>query len=242
MEKILRQGKGVCFVGTPCECAALRNYLQYDYEKLIIVDFICHGVASEKVLKKYIKETEQKHGKIFQYKMRSKEEGYLKFNEKFTFVDGTSYVDSFYKNDFGYLFASGISLREGCYGCKYVGLDRVSDITVGDWTHNIGNTNGVSLLIENSKTGGRVIEELLAEKQINVQLVEKEIVVTNTYRLTHVATVPKPRKHFFANIDKVTLTVLAKKYQRNYLLQPKTILHKLKNKLKNKLKRRGGEY
>ena len=233
-EKVLKRGEGVCFVGTPCECAALRNYLQYDYEKLIMVDFICHGVSSEKALRKYIKETEQKHGKIVEYRMRSKDNGYLKFSERFTFLDGTSCVGSFYKDDFGYLFASGISLRRGCYDCKYVGLNRVSDITVGDWTFDIGEENGVSLLIENSVRGGRVIRELIIEGQINVQPLEKDMVIAKTYRLTHALSVPKLRKYILKNIDRVSLSALSKRCQKARLWRGKItwLLHKLRKSLK----------
>ena len=34
------------FVGTPCQCAALRLFLGEKVDNLLICDFICHGVAS----------------------------------------------------------------------------------------------------------------------------------------------------------------------------------------------------
>lgn len=58
----LRQGRKVLFSGTPCQIAGLRNYLRKDYENLLTVDLICHGVPSPLIFeeyKKYIAQTEK---------------------------------------------------------------------------------------------------------------------------------------------------------------------------------------
>lgn len=52
----LRQDRWVLFSGTPCQCKALKLFLKKDYEKLLTVDFICHGVPSHKVFRAYLKE------------------------------------------------------------------------------------------------------------------------------------------------------------------------------------------
>ncbi len=52
----LRQGRWVLFSGTPCQCRGLRLFLNKEYDKLLIVDFICHGVPSAKVFKAYLKD------------------------------------------------------------------------------------------------------------------------------------------------------------------------------------------
>ncbi|MDD7128527.1 MAG: Coenzyme F420 hydrogenase/dehydrogenase, beta subunit C-terminal domain [Prevotella sp.] len=52
----LRQGRWVLFSGTPCQCRGLKLYLRKDYDKLVTVDFICHGVPSNKVFRAYLKE------------------------------------------------------------------------------------------------------------------------------------------------------------------------------------------
>ena len=41
VKKAVKTGKPVLVCGTPCQMAALRRYLNKDYENLIIVDFIC---------------------------------------------------------------------------------------------------------------------------------------------------------------------------------------------------------
>ena len=50
----LEQGVNVLFSGTPCQIAALRKYLGKEYNNLVTVDIICHGVPSPKFLKNYV--------------------------------------------------------------------------------------------------------------------------------------------------------------------------------------------
>ena len=42
------------YSGTPCQLGGLRAYLGKDYDKLIQVDLICHGVPSPMVWQEYV--------------------------------------------------------------------------------------------------------------------------------------------------------------------------------------------
>ena len=42
-KKLLQTGCLVCFSGTPCQIAGLKNYLKKDYANLITVDLVCRG-------------------------------------------------------------------------------------------------------------------------------------------------------------------------------------------------------
>ena len=53
-KNFLEQNILVCFSGTPCQIAGLKHYLGKEYEKLLTVDFACHGVPSPTIYKKYI--------------------------------------------------------------------------------------------------------------------------------------------------------------------------------------------
>ena len=55
-EVFLKAGRKVLFTGTPCQIAGLKKYLHKDYENLLAVDFVCHGVPSPLVWKKYLEE------------------------------------------------------------------------------------------------------------------------------------------------------------------------------------------
>ena len=50
----LNQGRYVLFSGTSCQIAGLKLFLRKEYERLICVDVVCHGVPSPKVWRDYI--------------------------------------------------------------------------------------------------------------------------------------------------------------------------------------------
>lgn len=59
--------------GTPCQMAALRRFLVKDYDNLVIVDFICLGVNSPKVFRKYLDYLEDRYqSKIVYFKAKIK--------------------------------------------------------------------------------------------------------------------------------------------------------------------------
>ena len=62
VRKAVQTGEQVLVCGVPCQMAALRSFLQKDYENLVIVDLICLGVNSPKVWRKYLDYIEKKHG------------------------------------------------------------------------------------------------------------------------------------------------------------------------------------
>ena len=57
---LLRQGIPVLFSGTPCQTAGVKAAVGKRYEdKLLTVDFVCHGVPSPGVFADYLKKLEQ---------------------------------------------------------------------------------------------------------------------------------------------------------------------------------------
>ena len=61
VKEFLKKGRYVLYVGTPCQIAGLKGYLQKDYDKLITVDLICHGVCPSDYLKSELEHLCQKH-------------------------------------------------------------------------------------------------------------------------------------------------------------------------------------
>lgn len=53
-ERFLKAGRKVLFSGTPCQIMGLKRYLRREYDNLLTVDFVCHGVPSPLVWRKYI--------------------------------------------------------------------------------------------------------------------------------------------------------------------------------------------
>ena len=61
----LTNGRIVLFSGTGCQINGLKCFLGEDYDNLICVDVICHGVPSPALWEKYVKYQEQKYnGKL----------------------------------------------------------------------------------------------------------------------------------------------------------------------------------
>lgn len=138
VETYLQKGVLVCFSGTPCQVAGLKSYLRTEYNNLILVDLVCHGVLPDKLWKQYCTYQEKEHKRpISSASFRSKKYGYqnsmLNLNFEGQSYYGSSRIDPYLKT-----FYSNIALRPTCYECKFKGVDRVSDFTVYDcWNAHI---------------------------------------------------------------------------------------------------------
>lgn len=79
----LMNGKTVLFTGTGCQINGLKNFLENDYDNLICVDVICHGVPSPALWKKYAQYQEvQNGGKLKYINFRCKDKGWTDFGMK----------------------------------------------------------------------------------------------------------------------------------------------------------------
>jgi len=136
--KIVRQrlfaDKKVLFSGTPCQIQGLKSFLNKDYKNLISVDFICHGVPSSKIFKKYCQELEKEYNsKIKEIDFRNKDNGWRNYNIKIIFDNGNIIVENFAQNKYMNNFLQNLSLRNCCYDCKANNFRSGSDITLGDY-------------------------------------------------------------------------------------------------------------
>ena len=135
-ENFLKSGRKVMYSGTPCEIASLKHYLRKEYENLLTIDFVCHGVPSPKVWGKYLQEvvgTVNVQG----VSMRDKQqEGWKRFNFVLDYKkDGeTISLSSWHqKNDYMNAFLRDMILRPSCNACKAKECRSHSDITIADF-------------------------------------------------------------------------------------------------------------
>lgn len=135
-KKYLEIGRKVLFSGTPCQIAGFMGYLGKDYDNLITVDIICHGVPNAKLFKDYIDLSNKKlNGKIMEFDFRNKEKGWG-LNTKITFqTDKEVKKKHFYYIESSYYvhFIKSDTYRESCYSCKYACSHRPADFTIGDY-------------------------------------------------------------------------------------------------------------
>ena len=88
-EVFLKQGRQVLFSGSPCQISGLKSYLRREYENLLSIDIICHGVPSPMVWQRYITFRENQENSIIQKVFfRSKRNGWNKFSLFILFANG----------------------------------------------------------------------------------------------------------------------------------------------------------
>ena len=157
---LLRKGEKVLACGTPCQMAALRSFLRKDYDNLIIVDFICRGVNSPKVYRKYLDSLERKYdGKVVYVKAKNKELGWRNLTRKVVFDNGKVYYGVKMEDDFRRGYHTNVFCRPSCYTCQYKGFPRIADITIADYwgiekiDRNLDNNIGTSMILLNSNKG-----------------------------------------------------------------------------------------
>lgn len=173
VEKLLLKGKAVLFSGTPCQVAALKAVLSrkgVSLDKLLTLDVICHGTPDVRVWNAYKIWLENKAaGKLIDYSFRYKPAGWRGYPAYAEFDNGIKMIDTKETSVYSKLHLSGLSITQGCFKCPYSNMNRVSDITLGDFwgieeEHiNIDSKNGVSLVITNTNRGFNIASEINRE-------------------------------------------------------------------------------
>ncbi len=155
IKELLDGGRKVLFSGTPCQCAALSSYLGREYDNLLMVDIICHGVPTPRLWKSYIDEN---FSDIKSVSMRSKDKGWHHSSLKVEDGRGT-YRKGINRDPYLRIFLGNCALRECCFDCNFKGGSYFSDITLGDfWGINrlspeMNDDKGISAVIVRSEKG-----------------------------------------------------------------------------------------
>ena len=164
----------VLFVGTPCQVQGLKSFLNKDYINLVLVDIVCHGVPSQKMLFETI--GGNKNVRYISFREKNK---YVLIIEKYggSITKISSRDSVFYEG-----FSNGNNLRESCHSCKFAGIDRVSDITIGDFW-GLGENSifkkdqesgkGISLVLINTSKGDYIFNEIRTSLDFEYRDVEE---------------------------------------------------------------------
>ncbi|MBE0582478.1 MAG: Coenzyme F420 hydrogenase/dehydrogenase, beta subunit C-terminal domain, partial [Desulfofustis sp.] len=155
----------VLFSGTPCQVAGLKKYLMNDYENLVTVDLICHGVPSPKVYREYISLLQNMYAEeIKKVDFRDKNRGWKLFSFS-VFFEKNLYSQSKMNDLFMRGFLACYFLRPSCHICEFKGRNRGSDLTIADYwgVHTkfpeYDDDLGVALVLVNTEKGARVWNE-----------------------------------------------------------------------------------
>lgn len=167
IRQLLKKGKKVLFAGTPCQTAGLHLFLKKEYENLLTVDIVCHGVPSPAVFADYIAYLERKYkAPISNYNFRDKKWSWHHFNTKAEFKNRrVSYLGTWEEDVFMRGFLRDYFLRESCYTCKYSKHQRYADITLSDfWGYDSSgggfenDDKGISMCMCNTEAGKQAFE------------------------------------------------------------------------------------
>ena len=159
-EQFLKQGRKVLFTGSPCQVTGLYSFLRKDYPNLLCVDFLCHGVPSPGIWRRYLEETffnparRAAAGKntvlssslktvpvLTGIEFRDKKSyGWKKYSfvvrgKSASMADKNSVLLSVIHRENAFMrgFLSDIYLRPSCYRCRCKNGVSHSDLTIADY-------------------------------------------------------------------------------------------------------------
>lgn len=230
-EQFLKQGRQVLFVGTSCQIAGLKKFLRKDYNNLLSIDFICHGVPSPGIWRNYLeqiklelKEESNKKSNLafspqgkpiitninFREKLLNnygwKNYGFVVYSKQFPTNDSDTILLSSPNKMNIYMkgFLANLYLRPSCYKCPAKAGRSISDITIGDFW-------GITKFrpeFDDDKGIGAVLAYTSKGKailnSINAELIEmsySEVIDSNPSIHTS-ATLTKKRKQFWKEYHK----------------------------------------
>lgn len=165
-KNFLDEGRKILFSGTPCQVAGLKKFLRKEYENLLTVEVVCHGVPSPMVWRDYLdyKRAERAAGKnsvssslnelpvITGISFRDKTWGWKKYGFRICYAaskaaentvsESASNVNCeitpFSEDIFMKGFLNNLYLRPSCYHCAARQGKSGADISIADyWGVNV---------------------------------------------------------------------------------------------------------
>lgn len=248
----LEKGRRVLFSGTPCQIAGLKNYLGKEYEKLLLVDIICHGTPSPALWDRYLTNVETRMGGNASYvSFRHKEHGWRKFGMELPIHSGKRYFKELGEDPYLIMFLRNYCLRESCYNCHVKETGSAADITIGDFwgvehvAPEIDNSMGVSLALVHTEKGKRYYESA-AEHMRTIQT-DYDSAISHNIAMNHSVARPTEREKFFADMNHMDWDKLVKKYTsvplktRVRQMLSRSMISKIKRRLLHRSSAGGGK-
>lgn len=224
VKDFLLKGRFVMFTGTPCQIAGLKGFLRKEYDNLLTVEIVCHGVPSPGVWRKYIEDVKnstllatpsdfKSKPIITNINFREKQSNEYNWLEYGFVIHGKANLETnkkttlistiYYKAPFMKGFLADLYQRPSCYKCPAKALKSGSDLSIADywWIHQVRpdfmDTKGISLVYVASEFGKKFFESCNI-KYIHTDSAED---IEKGYLFQgaafHSAKEPKNRKRFF---------------------------------------------
>lgn len=179
----LENDKWVLFVGTPCQIAGLVSFMgNKQYDKLITVDFICHGVPPMKLFLQHLDYKRINKSKIskIDFRYRQIEHGGGNNHINISVNKEKTYNCPWQFDPYYYGFEKNLTLRKSCYSCYFCnGQNKYADMTIADfWEVKkvdpvMTAQDGISLLLLNNPKYNYIIDEI-RDNGFYIQHIENE--------------------------------------------------------------------
>lgn len=230
-EKVLG-GQQVLFSGTPCQVAGLKSFLGHDYDNLITIDLVCHGVPSPQIFRYYKEKLEKEHGsKIINYRFRDKSTGWKQYSIAATFEDGTIYRKKASQDPFIIGFLNNLYLRPSCHECRFGGTRSLADLSLADFwgvqnSHpQLDDDMGISLILVHTTRGKKVIARL--GEKVYLQNVDLQKAIASNPCIVKPVPGSRKREIFFSTLSKNGYPYAEKRF-----LRPPSLIKRIANRLK----------
>jgi len=242
--KFLNEGKKVLFTGTPCQIAGLNTFLGKDYNNLLCVDMVCHGVPSPKVFELYKKHLSQKYKqavKSIDFRDKSKKNWTFPYMT-ISFKGGKKVQGTHSDNDFITGFYKSYYIRPVCHSCHFTKIPRVSDITIADFwgiediKPKFYNKKGTSLILINTESGINVSNNMT--QYLIWEIANINDAIKYNPQLNRPADLNAMRSYFMSDLKSgMEFSILRKKYLKRRPLLKRVISRVLNRNSKNKIKK-----
>lgn len=163
-QQFLKEGRDVLFSGTPCQIAGLKLFLRKEYDNLLTVDVVCHGVPSPKIWREYIEKLNNTNT-LISISMKDKSTGWRGYSYKFEYNNNTL-IESADKNKYQLGFVQNLTLRQSCFKCPAKAGKSGSDITLADYwgieyiLPQIDDNKGTSFVCGNTNKGLEFLQKI----------------------------------------------------------------------------------
>ena len=245
IKELLIEGKKVFVCSTPCQIAGLLNFLHKSYDNLYTCDFICKGVSSPMVFRKYLDDLERRYKsktKSVKFKYKDEKHPWGGLATKIDFENGKTYLRN--KKWDSYMTAfldTGFTVRPSCFECPCKSFPRYADISLGDFwgiddlmSFVPERRKGYSVVMVNNQRGldllERVKEKLYLKEYTLIDATRHNIHIVQPYDPA-LGWSEEFRKEFYEDLQHNGYCYVVKKYINVCGLS-----------LKSKIERRLGKY
>lgn len=208
----------VCFIGLPCQVAAIKKLTGDERKNLLLIDLTCYGAPSSKVYENYLCSCEEKYkSKIKRVNFRDKTYGYSATSMTMTFEDGKTRGQNSFIKSYLRAYFSNLICRKACYDCKFKTINRVSDITIGDFrsvwrfVSEFDDDKGTTVMYIHTSKGMEVLNEIQRYMRITRVSVE-DVLHTDGKKMINSMEKNQNRDNFFQVMNNHSYTEAVKTY------------------------------